>query len=251
MSTEHKLVIASSGNINSHDFSAKGSGTADTKSGLVHFELDFDEVPPAADPFGSLLAMLIWDTTVHGKEEEGAVNLSSLSEGPYEFVQHIGGDTVSATAKGQISKSGDHEYLWSSRSDGVVNLDRVTSVENFDAIMIPEGPGRMSEYISIPILSVLRRNVVPIVRHITFHSDRELPGRQLRHMKLTPTIRQNHVSITIETAIFPFEKAKLARRVSGNRKRRLAAGLAGPRESSKSPDAKRADHEPQVPSSRS
>ena len=107
---EYRLTISSSGNINSVDFSATGSGTADVTSGLIQFAMTFDRIPPRANPFGSLLAMLIWDTTIHGKEEAGAVNLLSLSNGPYEFVQHSGGDAVSAKAKGEISKTGPHEY---------------------------------------------------------------------------------------------------------------------------------------------
>jgi hypothetical protein len=212
MNTEHTLTIESSGNINSRDFSAKGSGTADTASGRIHFEVEFDVVPPETDPFGSLLAMLIWDTTVHGKEEGDAVNLLSLSEGPYEFAQHIGGDTVSASAKGQIEKTAENQYRWSSMSEGVVDLDRVASVESFDAVMVPDGPGRLYEYISLPIASATGRRVIPIVRHISFNSNNELPGMQIRHMKLTPEISPKYVSVSIETAIWPFEKAKLGRR---------------------------------------
>jgi hypothetical protein len=201
------LTIRSVGRINEFDFVARGSGFADLDTGAIEFTSTFEEVPPDADPFGSLLAMLIWGTTVFGKEEDQTSNLYSLGDGPYHFEQHIGGEAVSASANGKIERVDEDEFEWSSQSEGIVNIGRVVSVDPFEAVMVPKGPGQIDEYISIPIHTETGRHVVPIVRNISFNAHAQLPAAQLRHMRLTPNISQNSVTVSIETAIKPFQQA--------------------------------------------
>jgi hypothetical protein len=206
------MLIASTGNINGCEFTASGEGTANPSTGVIQFSAEFTEIPAKADPFGSLLAILILPTSMFGMEIDNAVNLLTLSGGSFEFIQHVGGDGVSARADGTLARRPSGEFLWISRAEGYVNTGEIRSVDPFDAVMIPNGPGSVKESICLPLNTRTGRHLITIFREFSLGSASELPGLQLRRMTLEPDIRASSVAVAIDTAIIPFARAYLRSR---------------------------------------
>ncbi|MFI1508117.1 hypothetical protein [Streptomyces sp. NPDC020597] len=189
------------------EFTAEGSGSVDPSRGFVEFSVEFRPPPPRADTFGSLLSILIIPTTGFGREFDGSVNLLTLTNGSFQFRQDVASEGVSVRSVGEVSRAGDSLFHWSSQADGSVELEGVSAVEPFDAVMIPQGAGKIAESLSIPVISATGRRLVTIFRQFTFAPDTDLPGLQLRRMVLKPTIGMSSISVQIQADIMPFNLA--------------------------------------------
>ncbi|MEU7599546.1 hypothetical protein [Streptomyces sp. NPDC041003] len=202
------IDIDSRGSINGVEFTAEGSGSADPSRGLVEFGVVFRPTLPGTDTFGALLSILIIPTTGFGREFDGSVNLLTLTNGSFQFRQDVAGEGVAARSVGEFKRTGNGSFHWSSNVDGFVEIEGVTSVEPFDAVMIPQGAGKMIESLSIPVVSSSGRQIVTIVRQFTFSPGVDLAGLQLRRMTLEPTIGTGSVSVKIKADIMPFNMAR-------------------------------------------
>jgi hypothetical protein len=200
----HKIEINSRGNLNGVDYAAKGSGTADPSLGLIEFGVSFYPTPPGADSFGSLLSILIIPTSGFGREIGNTVNLLTLTNGTFQFRQDVAADGIAATSTGKMDRVGTESFHWDSHAGGVVELEGVTGVDPFDAVMIPQGDGKITEVLSIPLICSAGRRPVTIVRQFTFAPHVGLSEMQLRRMTLEPTIRKDSVSVKIKADIIPF-----------------------------------------------
>ncbi|MFD7782278.1 hypothetical protein ACFV4Q_04170 [Streptomyces nojiriensis] len=85
-----------------------------------------------------------------------------------------------------------------------MDMEGVSAVEPFDAVMIPQGPGKIIESLSLSAIADARRRLVTIVRQFTFAPDLALPGLQLRRMALEATMGTGSVSVKIQADIMPF-----------------------------------------------
>ncbi|MDX3537881.1 hypothetical protein PV721_26690 [Streptomyces sp. MB09-01] len=215
MSPPCGIEIDSRGSINGIEFTAEGSGSADPSRGLIEFGVAFHPTPPGADTFGALLSILIIPTAIFGRELDESFNLLTLANGSFQFRQDVAGEGVAARSFGEVKGGGRGSFNWSSRADGFVEMEGVSSVEPFDAVMIPQGAGKMIESLSIPILCSTGRRLVTIVRQFTFAPDADLPGLQLRRMILEPTIGIGSVSVKIQADIMPFNLARSRISVAG------------------------------------
>lgn len=199
--------IESTGVINDIEYSARGHGLADAESGRVDFAATFQPVPAGASAFGSLLSILIIPTAGFGRELDGSTNLLSLIDASFDFVQDAAGDGVSVHAEGSFRRGEGGSYLWTSRASGTVTLGDVTSVDPFAAVMLPDGPGRMLECITVPLMTSEGLHEVSIVRRFAFHGGAELPDMQLRTMILHPEVDGATAAVRIQGDVRPFSLA--------------------------------------------
>lgn len=204
--------IESTGVINDIEYSARGQGLADAELGRVDFATTFEPVPAGASAFGTLLSILIIPTSGFGRELDGSTNLLSLVDASFDFVQDVTGEGISVHVEGGFRRAADERYLWTAHGSGTVALGDVTAADPFTAVMLPDGPGRMIECITIPLMTVEGRRDVTLLRRFTFHDGAELPGMQLRTMLLRPEVDGATASVRLQADVRPFSRAHLGSR---------------------------------------
>lgn len=204
--------IESTGVINDIEYSARGQGLADAEVGRVDFAVTFEPVPAGASAFGTLLSILIIPTSGFGRELDGSTNLLSLIDSSFDFVQDVAGDGISVHVEGGFRRAAEERYLWTARASGTVALGEVTAADPFAAVMLPDGPGRMTECITIPLRTVEGRRDVTLLRRFTFQDEAELPGTQLRTMILHPEVDGATAAVRLQADVRPFSRAHLGQR---------------------------------------
>ena len=197
------LRVSGTGSVNGVSFEATGAGRGDSRSGELAFEVSFSDVPRGTDPLVNLLGVLIIPTVL-GREEDGAVNLMTLAGGDFEFTQVLSGEGVDISSVGRMTRSADDELVWTSEAEGTADLAGVTAIEPFEAVMVPQGPGRFVDVLRIPLVVRGRPRHVHAVRQFTFSPGAELPQLQLREITVDPAQDGKAVSVSIRSTIRPF-----------------------------------------------
>ena len=204
--TRFRLQIRGSGTINGVTFDAVGSGTGDTETGELSFKVTFSEISKGVDPLACLLGVLIIPTVL-GRTSGNAVNLMTLAHGVFEFTQVLSGEGVNISSVGNMSRSGDEELTWRSEAEGSAQLKGVTAIEPFEAVMIPQGAGKVTDVLEIPLVGSRQTTRVHAVRNFTFTPRSELHQLQLRHIAIEPETTENTVGVNIMTTIREFTAA--------------------------------------------
>jgi hypothetical protein len=158
--------------------------------------------------FGALLSVLIIPTAGFGRPEDGSTNLVDLTGQGFDFVQDVTGECVSLNATGSFRRNRDLDHFhWSGEANGRVDLGPISAVEPFHAVMVPAGPGAMTETIEIPLTLGDGRTSLVIVRRFSFDEAYELPDLQIRHMMLELEDRGARADVRIQADIAPFSRA--------------------------------------------
>jgi hypothetical protein len=200
--------IETTGTINGTQFTAHGEGSGDPTTGRVDFGATFDPAPEGATAFGALLSVLIIPTTGLGRPEEGARNLVDLAGQGFDFTQAVTGERVTLDATGSFRRHRDRDHFqWTADANGDVRLGAVSAVRPFHAVMVPGGPGRMTETLNIPLVLGDGRTQLVIVRTFTFDDAVQLPDLQLRHMSMDVEDRGARADVRIQADIVPFSRA--------------------------------------------
>ncbi|MHB1185946.1 MAG: hypothetical protein ACYC4A_14760 [Desulfobulbia bacterium] len=138
-----KLLTFVSGNINGVDFTASGTGEADTTTGETKSFLHFSRFPEDFTPrYGKS-----WKCKHHPRvalEKEGGKNFYSLTKGNYDIVETIrypGNQVIYSSA--QVRQIEPDQQVVFSRFDGICRsrVDVATQLP-YDEIITPAGPGR-------------------------------------------------------------------------------------------------------------
>jgi hypothetical protein len=200
------LQIMGSGTINGVTFDAAGGGTGNTETGELSFRVTFSEISTDVDPLANLLGVLIIPTVL-GRTLGRAVNLMTLTDGVFEFTQVLSGEGINISSVGSMSRGGDEELAWTSKAEGSAQLKGVTGIEPFEAVMIPQGAGKVIDVLEIPLIVGRQTRRVHAVRNFTFTPRSELHQLQLRHIAIEPEIEGNTVGVNIMTTIREFTAA--------------------------------------------
>lgn len=137
-----RLLTFVSGNINGIDFTASGSGEADTDKGTTKAMLQYTRFPEDFTP----LRCKSWKCVHHPAiaiEIEGGLNMYSITKGNYDLVQTIRyPDNQVIYASSQIRRIEPDTQIAISRFDGVCK-GRVDVVKQmpYDEIISPSGTG--------------------------------------------------------------------------------------------------------------
>jgi hypothetical protein len=195
------IEIEGVGTINGVAFDARGNGIGNAGTGRLSFSVEFSAIPDGTDPFAGVLGVLIIGTTVFGRELGDAYSLMTLADGEFEFTQMVAGPRIEVGGFGAVTRSSDRGFHWTSTADGTVDLRGVTSIEPFDAVMLPQGPGKLVDVLEFPVVAQTERHHVHVVRHFSFTPRAELPTIQLRAVEIKPTIEGRRVSVDIASEI--------------------------------------------------
>ena len=206
MARPFELRIQGLGEINGLSYKADGEGRGDDTLGEVSFGATFSQVPDGVDPFASILAVIIIPTVMFGREDDGARNLISLVDGEFQFRQTVVGDGVDAASVGDVRASNERGFVWTHRAVGRVELPPITDIDPFRAVMLPQGPGHITEVIAMPIVAGGSRRTLHAVRHFTFSPRVQLDREQVRDISVKPSVQGLRVSVEIATAVRPLTK---------------------------------------------
>jgi hypothetical protein len=161
------------------------------------------EVGPLQEQPGLPLGVLIIPTVL-GRPLGRAVNLMTLTDGVFEFTQVLTGEEIDVSSVGKMSPSGDGELTWTSQAEGSAQLKGVTAIEPFEAVMIPQGAGKLPDVLEIPLIVREQTRRIHAVRNFTFTPKSELHQLQLRHISIEPETKGNTVGVNIVTSIREF-----------------------------------------------
>jgi len=210
------LEISGTGVVNDVEFEARGSGTGNSSTGRLQFAVEYSAIAEDTDPFAHLLGVLILETTVFGREIGNAQSLLTLADGVFEFTQEVMGDGIEVGSHGSVVHGDDEQsFRWTSISEGRVELRDVQRIEPFEAVMLPQGPGKMLDVLELPLVAGDSTHRVHIVRHFSFSPRAELPGIQLRRISVEPTIDGRRVGVDIHA-----DMRDVPDRVPGRRRKR-------------------------------
>jgi hypothetical protein len=198
------LGISGSGTINDVTFDVQGRGVGNTATGEFSFEVTFSDIARDTDPFANLLGVLILPTGAFGREIENARGLMTLAGGVFEFSQLIAGEGIQVRSTGNISRVNAREFVWNSHAEGVVKLKQVSAIEPLQVVMLPQGAGKLTEVISLPLIEQGRRIIAQSVRHFTFTPGAELKQLQLRHALVKHSVEGASVRVDTRSTIQPF-----------------------------------------------
>lgn len=198
------LAITGGGTINGVDFSSSGAGRGDTRDGRLKFGVSFSALAEGMDPLANVFSSLILPTGLFGQEVDGALSLLSLAQGEFAFRQVLGGDGIAARSFGTLSRSASRGFTWASRAEGLVDLRSVSEIHPVWVVMIPSGPGRLTETIEWSVVDADKTKRFHAVRDFTFSPSAELPALQLRDVTLTADKGERNVSVSIVSRIVPF-----------------------------------------------
>lgn len=198
---EHRVGITGAGSINGVSFDAQGAGSGNASTGAWDFSVEFSEIPRKVDPFANLLGILILPTSVFGREEGDATNLLSLAGGVLEFTQTLRGDQIAVDSVGTIKRNGERELHWHSEARGDIQISELASVEPFDVVMLPQGPGKVTEVFALPFLNREGRSVVHALRQLTFTPRADLPSVQFRKVMIYSTVQAKTVKVRTMSVI--------------------------------------------------
>jgi hypothetical protein len=199
-----ELLIQGSGRINDVSFDLEGTGQGSTVTGRFSFNTTFTDVAKGTDPFANVLGALIILTGAFGREAEGASNLITLADGVFGFTQLISGEGIDVSTVGDLSRTSETQFTWKSRAEGKVSLKKVSSIEPFDVVMLPQGMGKLIEVIALPLIDQRKRKIVNLVRDFTFNPKSQLSRLQLRHVTVTPRVTGRTVSVDTNSTIQVF-----------------------------------------------
>ena len=201
---EFDLKIFGSGAINDVAFDVGGRGVGNTATGEFSFEVTFSDVARDTDPFANVLGVLILPTGAFGLEMENARGLMTLAGGVFAFSQMISGAGIQVRSTGHIARINAREFVWHSHAEGVVRLKQVTAIEPLQVVMLPQGAGKLTEVISLPLIEEGRRVIAQSVRHFTFTPSAELGQLQLRHAIVSHSVEGTTVRVNTRSTIQPF-----------------------------------------------
>jgi hypothetical protein len=208
MGTEYQVGITGVGSINGVSFRVEGSGSGCAASGKWNFNATFSEIPHNVHPFANLLGILIVPTAIFGREDGNATNLLRLANGILEFNQILRGDEIAVQSVGTIKRTTDRALLWHSEAEGEINIPELASVEPFDAVMLPQGPGKITETFALPFITGHGRQVIHFLRQFTFTPGAGLEQVQFRRITIRLSVQARTVTVgtvsIIRTISSPF-----------------------------------------------
>ena len=200
-STRRDVKITGKGRVNGVSFDAKGHGVGDAITGTWDFSVTFSEVPARVDPFANLLGILILPTSIFGTVRGDAVNLLRLAGGVISFTQILRGDDIAVESGGAITSTSGDGLHWHSEADGEIHIDRLSSIEPFEAVMLPQGFGKVTEVFALPFSGSHGRHLVHAVRQLTFTPRAAVPSVQFRHIRIGSTVEDKTVNVTTTSII--------------------------------------------------
>lgn len=206
---EFDLRISGTGSINDVTFDVQGKGLGNTVSGEFSFDVTFSDVARDTDLFANVLGVLILPTGAFGCEIEDAQGLMTLAGGAFEFSQMISGDGIRVHSTGKLERVSDRAFVWNSHAEGSVTLKQVSAIEPLQVVMLPQGAGKLTEVISLPLIEQGRRIIAQSVRHFTFTGGAELKQLQLRHVRVNHSVEGARVRVETKSTIQPFFSARV------------------------------------------
>jgi hypothetical protein len=193
--SSQRVRVSGTGLVNGERYDVEGAGTGNAALGQWDFSAEFSTVPRDVDPFANLLGILILPTIVFGRQLGDAVNLLTLADASLEFTQTLRGDDVAVQSVGTIRRLSPGELHWHSEASGDIRLPALSAVEPFDAVMLPQGPGRLIDTFALPFQGRQGRQILHAVRQVTFTPRADMKEIQFRRITIHWSVQGSSVNV--------------------------------------------------------
>lgn len=178
------------GVINNEKFTTEGRGNIDPTTGEAYIHLRYSSVPPNWNPlnYSDPLVLL-----AGYREEEGGLNLMSLSKGSYKVESTIDfGDGHYLRKTASVRLQGD-TLMAAYSLFGTARVSDIVSVEPYEEHMIPAGDGQMIA-VGLAKWKTVDNNTIQalVSSRITFEEPKEiLKSPQIRRFEVDPSLSED------------------------------------------------------------
>jgi|GEM_PF-6037935 len=215
MSDIYHVAIEVSGNINGEDFTGTGESTGDRNLGNPSVTIKYSRIPKGSNVLGNFISIINMLSTLLSKEIPPAKGFLSLTGGNYGFSRSVEGPNVSLFSSGSMQRVDANNLVLRSRITGKINQAPTATVERWEGVQLPDGPGRVREVMILPVRSNGKEvETVYVVTNYNFDPSVSLPSLQVREIEIQPQLSELRLDAKFSASI---RTAAAVRTVSAGR----------------------------------
>lgn len=202
MSEIYRIAIELSGNINGDDFTGTGYSEGDRTLGNPSVNIAYSSIPRGTNVLGSFVSIINMLSTLLSREIPPAKGFLSLTGGDYSFSRSVEGPSVKLYTYGNMQRLAATDLKLTSRINGNIDQPPSATIERWEGVQLPDGPGRVRELMILPVrFDGKEPETVYIVTSYNFNPSVTLPSLQIRQIEIAPQLAGKTLSATFKASI--------------------------------------------------